>query len=244
MVGRRFTTTQWSRVQRAKDGEDTEARQALEEFCQTYWHPLYAFVRLQGYDPEAAQDLTQAFFAELLEKNFLKSVDPSAGRLRSFLLASLKHFLSHERDRSRALKRGGGVETVSLDVQMAEERLGSASVDRLTPEEIFERHWALTVLDRTLERLQQTAAESGTAHQFERLKPYLTGETSRAPYREVAEGLGMTEVAVRGAVHRLRRRFGEMLRAEIVETLADPSEADDEIRHLLAVVRPWQAGRS
>ncbi len=243
-MGAKFTTTQWSRVQTARDGNDSEARRALNELCQSYWHPLYAFIRRQGHDPDGAGDLTQAFFAELLEKDLLRLVDPSAGRFRSFLLASLKHFLSHERDRARALKRGGGVQTVSLDARAAEDRLDSRAVDRLTPEEIYERQWALTALDRSLDRLHRAAVESGTAEQFERLKPYLTGEASRAPYREVAAELGMTEGAVRGAVHRLRRRFGETLRAEIAETVADPADVDDEIRHLLTVIRPWQGGRS
>jgi len=239
-VGGGFTTTQWSRVQRAKGGADTEARQALEELCQIYWHPLYAFIRRQGYDPATAQDLTQAYFTELLAKDFLGAVDPSAGRFRSFLLASLKNFLSHERDRDRALKRGGGTRSISLDTETAEMGLGDGAEDQLTPEQTFERRWALTVLERSLERLRNAAVGSGVEDNFERLKPYLTGEDMRAPYGDVASELGMTEGAVKTAIYRLRKSFGGMLRAEIAETVADPVDIDDEIRHLLAVVQPLQ----
>ncbi len=239
-MGDEFTTTQWSRVQRAKGGEDTEARRALEELCQTYWQPLYAFVRRQGHDTESAQDLTQAYFTELLAKDFLQVVDPSAGRFRSFLLASLKHFLSHARDRERALKRGGSSRTVTLDTKTAEFHLGDGATNQLTPEQVFERQWALTVLERSLERLRQAALSSGDEDSFERLRPYLTGDESRTPYREVASELGMTEGAVKTAVYRLRKSFGGMLRTEIAETVADPADVDDEIRHLLAVIQPWR----
>jgi RNA polymerase sigma-70 factor (ECF subfamily) len=224
-------------VRSARDGSDSEARRALEDLCQTYWTPLYVFVRRQGYDAEAASDLTQAYFTELLEKDFLSAVEPTAGRFRSFLLASLKHFLSHQRDRERALKRGGGVSTLSLDADSAEARFGEQVCDDLTPEQVFERQWALTMLERALERLRQEANEAGSAAQFERLKGYLTGQAGRAPYSEVAADLGMSEGAVRTAVHRLRKRFGAMLRAEITDTVADPDEADDEIRHLLSVIQ-------
>ncbi len=231
-----FTTTQWSRVQQAREGSDTEARRALEELCQTYWHPLYAFVRRQGYSPDEAQDLTQAYFTELLEKDVLQVVDPSAGRFRSFLLASLKNFLSHERDRERALKRGGGALTFSLEADTAEAVIDDPATDQLTPEQAYERQWALTVLERSLARLHRTADESGATDQFARLKPYLTGGDATVPYREVASQLGMTEGAVKTAVYRLRKSFGGMLRAEIAETVADPAHVDDEIRHLLTVV--------
>ncbi len=235
-----FSTTQWSQVLGARDGCDSEADHALESLCRTYWYPLYAFVRRQGHDQEAARDLTQAYFAELLEKDFLKEVEPELGRFRSFLLVSLKHFLSHERDRAQALKRGGGARIFSLDAEGAEERLSGEAVDQLTPEQIFERQWALTVLERALERLRQEACESGSENQFEKLKSYLTGDAARAPYREVAADLSLSEGAVRAAVLRLRKRFGKSLRAEIAETVADPAEVDDEIRHLLTVIRPWQ----
>lgn len=242
-MGGEFSTTQWSRVLAARDGRDTEARQALEKLFQAYWQPLFAFVRSQGHDPDDASDLTQAYCATLLEKDFLKSVQPSAGRFRSFLLASLKHFLSHERDKERALKRGGDARFVSLDGQATEGRLGAELADSLTPEQVFERQWALTVLERALERLRAASAQAGTEIQFDRLKSYLTGENTRVPYRDVAAELGMKEGAVRTAIHRLRKRFGAMLRAEIGDTVADPAEADDEIRHLLSVIQPWEGER-
>jgi RNA polymerase sigma-70 factor (ECF subfamily) len=227
-------------VRKARDASDSEAHRALEELCQTYWQPRYAFVRRQGYDRDAACDLTQAYFAELLDKDFLKAVHSSAGRFRSFLLASLKHFLSHQRDRERALKRGGGAHKISLDSAGAEERLGSELADRLTPEEIFEHHWALTVLERAMERLRRDEARAGREQHFETFQDYLTGGAAAVPYREVALDLGMSEAAVRKAVVRLRKRFGRVLRAEILHTVADPDEADDEIRHLLTVIQPWQ----
>jgi len=235
-VIQRFQTTRWSHVLAARDGADTRARRALEELCQTYWYPLFAFVRRWGYRPEEAEDLTQAYFSELLEKKFLRSVDRSAGRFRSFLLVSLKHFLSHERDRAHALKRGGGVKPISLDSSTHEVRYGEIASHELTPEQVFDRHWALTVLDRAIDRLRQCAEETGTVHKFEILKPYLTGEAGNPPYAEIAAELEMTEVGARSALHRLRRRFAKMLHAVIVDTVADPAEADDEIRYLLSVL--------
>jgi len=239
-VGELFPTTHWSRVLKARDGSDSEARGALETLCQTYWHPLYVFVRRQGHDSDDARDLVQAYFAELLEKGFLKSVEPGLGRFRSFLLASLKHFLSHERDRMRALKRGGETQTISLDAAATAGLEAQIASHHLSPEELFERQWALTVLERALARLRQAARESHAEAQFEILKPYLTGEAGRTPYSDVAEPLGMSEGSVRAAVLRLRKRFGKALRAEISETVSDPSEVDDEIRRLLLVIRPFQ----
>lgn len=230
----RFPTTQWNRVLEARDGSDTDAREALETLCQTYWHPLFVFVRRHGADPDAARDLVQAYFAELLEKGFLKDVTPERGRFRSFLLASMKHFLSHQRERAQALKRGGGAEMISLDETTRDLVAGPD----LTPEQIFERQWALTVLDHVLERLRADAHVSGTEAQFEALKPYLTGE-GRTSYQEVARRLGMTEGTVRAAVLRLRKRFGRELRSQIAETVVNPDDVDDEIRHMLTVIQPW-----
>jgi RNA polymerase sigma-70 factor (ECF subfamily) len=238
-----FATTSWSQVLAARDGTDTEARDALERLCETYWYPLYAYVRRRGHDPEAARDLTQGFFAELFENETLRQVEPSAGRFRSFLLACLKHFLSHERDRAKTLKRGGGTSPISLDAAAAEKRYDREPAVDLTPEEVFERRWALTVVERALGRLRQEADEKGHPQRFIRLAVYLTGETPRLPYREVASELAMSEGAVKVAVHRLRRRFGELLRAEVAETLADPAETDQEVRHLLLVIRPFKARR-
>jgi RNA polymerase sigma factor (sigma-70 family) len=243
-VSARFPTTQWSQVLAARDGDDSEARRALETLCQVYWFPLYAFVRRQGYAPDPARDLVQAYFVELLEKQVLKDVEPELGRFRSFLLASLKNFLSHDRERLRAQKRGGGARIVPLDPEETAS-LGpltlSGSGDHLTPEEVFERQWALTVLERALDQVRRYARESNTEAQFEALKPYLTGEAGRTPYRDVAGRLGTTEGAVKASVLRLRKRFGKALRAEIAETVADRSLVDDEIRRLLTVIRPWQS---
>jgi RNA polymerase sigma-70 factor (ECF subfamily) len=241
VVAVEFATTNWSQVLTARDGFGTDARRALAALCEAYWYPLYAYVRRQGHDADTARDLTQGFFAELLEKDSLQNVDPAAGRFRSYLLTSLQHFLSHERDKARALKRGGGTHTISLDTGAAEKRFKLEPTEALTPETVFERGWALTVLELTLERLRLEAVESGGGMQFERLKAYLTGEEPRIPYREVAEELAMTEGAVKMAVHRLRRRFGRLLRAEIAETVADPAEVDDEVRHMLMAISPLEA---
>ena len=232
-----MATTQWSRVLAARDGSDTEARAALEELCATYWEPLYAFVRFQGATPDEAADLTQGYFTDLLEKDFLSAVDPSKGRFRSFLLSSLKHFLSHERDRAGALKRGGGTQLESIDVEGAEQRLGLASHEEVSPEEAFEHRWAVSMLNRALKRLRQLSVESGTEMQFEGLKPYLTGEGQGVSYRGVAESLGMSEGAVRMAVSRLRKRLGQCLRTEVADTVAAPADIDDEVRHIIANVR-------
>lgn len=238
----KVATTQWSQVLAARDGSGTEARVALESLCQTYWQPLYAYVRHQGYGPEEARDLTQGFFADLLEKDSLEDVDPSKGRFRSFLLAALRHFLSHQRDRERALKRGGGTLTLSLDTEVAEERYLREPGTARSPEEVFERRWAMTVLGRALATLRHESNSENQLERFELLKMYLTGEEPRKPYREVGEKLGMSELAVRKAVHRLRRRFGQVLRDEISETVAGEAAIDDEVRHLLTVIGPWDPG--
>lgn len=236
-MGGRVATTQWSQVLAARDGSDTEARAALESLCQTYWQPLYAYIRHQGSDPDEARDLTQGFFAELLERDFLADVDPEKGRFRSFLLASLRHYLSHERDRARALKRGGGTTTLSLDVEVGEAGYALRPTEALTPVDVFERRWAMTVLDRAMQRLQTEAGADGNGSQFKELKQYLTSAEPQAPYREAGEALGISEGAVATAVHRLRQRYGQCLRAEIAETVVNPAEIGDELRHMLNVVR-------
>ena len=238
----KVATTQWSQVLAARDGSETETRRALESLCQTYWQPLYAYIRRQGYEPEEASDLTQAYFTEFLEKDFLADVDPEKGRFRSFLLTSLRHFLSHERIRSHALKRGGATLTLSLDTDVAEERYMQEPATGRSPEEVFERRWALTVLGKALASLRHESTTENQRQSFETLKPYLTGEEPRKPYQEVAEELGMTEVAVRKAAHRLRRRFGQVLRDEIAETVAGEDAIDDEVRHLLMIIGPWDPG--
>lgn len=233
-----WATTSWTQVLAARDAPSSESRQALEGLCQAYWYPLYAFVRRQGFDAEESRDLTQAYFAELLEKGYLEDFDPSLGRFRVFLRASVRNFLSKERGKARAWKRGGRADVVSFDADV-EGRYRLEPVDRLTPEEIYERRWALTLVERVLGRLHQESRQGGRAEEFEQLKGLLTGEQPRVPYREVAARLGTTEDAVKASVHRLRQRFGRMLREEIGATVANPREVDDEVRHLLGVIAPW-----
>lgn len=237
-MSKRFRTTRWSLVVAARDGSDTGSQHALAELCEAYWYPLYAFVRYQGYDQDDAADLTQAYFARVLEKNYLGDVQEDAGRFRSFLLASLKNFLAKERDKASALKRGGGVNTVSLDSASAESRYQNEPVDRLDPDAVFERRWAMTVLERVMDQLEAEFGNAGKAKRFEKLHGFLIGEEPHAPYRVVAQELQMKEGAVKEAVHRLRKRFGHLLREEIASTVADPDDVDDEVRHLLSVTGP------
>jgi RNA polymerase sigma-70 factor (ECF subfamily) len=230
----RFETTNWSLIVRARDGATTEARAALAGLCESYWPPVYAFIRGRGLSPSDAEDLTQAYFARFFEKDYLGDFRPEAGRFRTFLRASVAHFLANEWDRERAHKRGGGVPKVSLDAATAEERLRLEPVDRLTPEAIFERQWAATLLARALERLRQEHAAGGSADRFERLKPFLTGDGEVAA---LARELGLAPASVRVAVHRLRQRFGAVLRDEVAQTVADAGDVDDEIRWMLARLR-------
>jgi len=229
-----FVTTHWSVVLTAGRSDSTDARAALEKLCRTYWHPIYAFVRRRGYSAEDAQDLTQEFFARLLEKNWLGDVDPVKGRFRSFLLASLKHFLANEWDKARAQKRGGGQVLIPIDVKTAETSCGFEPADNVTAEKIFERRWALTLLEQVLQRLRDEYVQSGKWRLFEQLKPTLTEESRSVAYAEIATRLDMTEGAVKVAVHRLRQRYRELLRAEIADTVSSPEEVDEEIRALFA----------
>ena len=221
----------------ARDGSESQVRLALESLCEAYWFPLYAHVRRRGHAAEEARDLTQAFFADLLGRDFLWAIDQSKGRFRSFLLASLEHFLSHERDKQRALKHGGAARTFSLDADAAETRYRDEPADHLTPEVVFERRWGLTVLERTLERLR--AEFDDRPDRFEHFKGCLTG-ASPDRYQDIAVTLGMTETAVKAAIHRLRQRYGRLLRDEIAATVASPADVDEEMRYLLGVIRPWQ----
>ena len=232
----RFQTTNWSLVLAARGEHSPAAREALASLCESYWYPLYACVRAAGYDADTARDLTQGFFAELLGSDFLEGLSPEAGRFRSFLLASLKHFLSHERDRQRALKRGGGVRHLSLDTDDAEDRFAREPADHLTPDQVFERRWALTVLDHALERLRMEFGARGEHLRFDRLRGFITGQEPHASYRETAAELGLTEEAVKAAVHRLRRRLGTVLREQIAETVGSADAVDDEVRYLLRLV--------
>ena len=231
-----FRTTKWSLIVAAREGSPSESERALQDLCEAYWYPLYVFVRSQGLDPDSAMDATQGYFLRLLEKDYLQQVDPTAGRFRSFLILTMKHFLINEGERERAFKRGGGARLISLDAEEAEDRYRFEPTDRLTPEQVYERRWALTVLARSLEALRLEFAGEGKEKRFDLLKGYLTGEGPQMRYGEVAKELEMKEPAVRAAVRRMRQRFGERLRAEITETVSNLDEVDDEVRHLLQVL--------
>ena len=234
--GGRFTTTHWSLVLAAAGTEDAHGREALAKLCQVYWYPLYAFVRRQGHGPHDARDLTQEFFMRLLEKGYLGDVDRSKGKFRSFLLAALKHFLSKEWARAKTLKRGGGHTLVPLDTLSAEDRYRREPEDNATPERLFERRWALTLLDQVLTRLSEEYETTGKRAMFEQLQGCLTGDSDLLPYAELAARLGMTEGAVKVVVHRLRQRYRRVLREEIAQTVARPAEIDDEIRQLFSAL--------
>lgn len=233
-----FVTTRWSLVVAAGDSRHPGSRDALATLCEAYWPPVYSYVRSRGYDAEAARDLTQGFFTRLLEKGYLKEAREERGRFRSFLLTSVKHFLANEWDREQALKRGGGKTPLSLDVDTAEYRYRPQPADGETPEKIFEKRWALTVLDQTLDRLEDEMRRSGNVERFRRLRPFLTSEGGGAHYRQVAQQLEISEAAVKVAIHRLRRRFGELLREEVAQTVSDPDSVDGELRFLFAVMGP------
>jgi RNA polymerase sigma-70 factor (ECF subfamily) len=233
----RFATTRWSVVLAAGQRLQPDAGAALEALCRTYWYPLYAFVRRQGRQPAEAADLTQGFFATLLERDDLGGLSPDKGRFRSFLLASLKHYLINEADRQRAMKRGGGRRLLSLDFDDAESRYRLEPAHHETAESVFERQWALTLLDRVRGLLREEAAAGGELQRFEQLEPYLTGDSRAPSYTETAAQLNMTEAAVKMAVSRLRRRFHDWLRREIAETVGSPEKIDDEIRSLIAALQ-------
>ena len=235
--GNRFATTHWSMVVSAGRGHSSEAGRALAALCENYWFPLYAFVRRAGHSAEDARDLTQEFFVQLLAKNYLADADRHRGRFRSFLLGAMKHFLANERRRRGTRKRGGGQSTISLDFRSGEDRYRRIEpADNLTPERLYERRWALTLLDLVLDRLRDEFHAAGKSDRFDALKPLLAAGPAKAPYRDVAEALAMSEAAVKVAVHRLRRRYRKLLREEIARTLVGPEAVEDELRDLLAAV--------
>jgi RNA polymerase sigma factor (sigma-70 family) len=235
--GGRFATTRWSLVLAAgADASSTDARTALATLCETYWYPLYAFLRSRGYKAEDAQDLTQAFFARVLEKHAINRADPARGRFRSFLLASLKNFAANEHERVMAQRRGGGVSIVSLEIEGAEGRFEMEPPTDETPERIFDRRWALTLLARVMSRLEAETTEAGRRAQFDALSIYLTGDVPQRSYAETGAHLGMSEGAVKVAVHRLRRQFRNLVRDEIAQTVESPDEIEDELRHLWSAV--------
>lgn len=223
----------------AAGGSDPARRAvALEELCRTYWYPLYAYVRRRGNGPEDAQDLTQEFFARLLEKQWLDGIEKNGSRFRSFLLSALNGFLANEYDRATAAKRGGGRQVLSLDAEQAERRYLLEPATNETPARIFERRWALTVLDRALIRLKDETAAAGKARQFDHLNPFLSREPAPNEYASVATELGISSGALGVSVHRLRQRYRELVRAEIANTVADLAQVDAEMRDLFAALRP------
>jgi RNA polymerase sigma-70 factor (ECF subfamily) len=231
-----FVTTRWTVVLSAGRKSSPHSDRALGELCQTYWYPLYAYVRRQGKTKEDAEDLVQAFFARFLEKNYLEGLSAERGKFRAFLLASLKHFLANEWDKSQRQKRGGGAEHLSLDWQSADERFHLDPPDPSSPDKAFDREWALALLERVIVRLRDECAAEGKEELFEQARGYLmVGETA-IPYAEAARALGLDEGAVRVAVHRLRKRYRALLRDEIAHTLDDPARVAEELRSLQAAL--------
>jgi RNA polymerase sigma-70 factor (ECF subfamily) len=227
-----FATTHWTVVLAAAKRHTPQADRALEELCRNYWFPLYAYVRRRGHSKEDAEDLTQAFFARFLEKKFLAGLSAERGRFRAFLLASLKHFLANEWDKSQCQKRGGDAQHLSLDWQTADTKFQIASTAGPSPDKAFDREWALALLAKVIERLQKECGVEGRAKQFAELKIFLTAGKGALSHADAAKNLGMDETAVRVAVHRLRKRYRILLRGEISQTLADPADVNEEMRSL------------
>ena len=217
-------------------GDSRDADVALEELCRTYWYPLYAYVRRQGHSREDAEDLTQGFFARLLEKNYLEGVTSDKGKFRAFLLVAVKRFLANEWDYASRQKRGGGVTPLSLDWQDADTRYQINPADHLSPDKLYDRAWAVIMLERVITRLRDENGAEGKASLYEQLKPFLMMGKSEIPYAQAAAALKLTEGAVRVAVHRLRRRYRELLREEVAQTLADPAQADEEMQALFSAL--------
>jgi RNA polymerase sigma factor (sigma-70 family) len=209
-----------------------QADHALEELCRTYWYPLYAYVRRQGHSKEDAEDLTQSFFARFLERNYLEGLSSEKGRFRAFLLAALKHYLANEWDKSQRQKRGGGVAPLSLDWRDADTRYQIAPADQLSPDKLYDRAWATTLLEQVITRLREECVAEGKGKVFEQLKPFLTMGKSDIAYAQAAASLGLNEGAARVAVHRLRKRYRELLREEIAQTLTEPADIEEELRAL------------
>ena len=231
-----FGRTHWSVVVAARGDDSPDARAALEKLCRNYWLPIYAFVRRQGHSPHDAQDLTQEFFARLLGQNFLSAVDRSKGKFRSFLLGALKHFLANEWDRAGAQKRGGGKTFIPIDAASAETTCWIEPADHSSADKIFERRWALALLDQVLDSLRSEYAAAGKAALYDALKPALVGPRETQPYADLAAQLALTEGAVKVAVHRLRERYRERLKQTVAQTVDAPSEVDSELRHLFRVL--------
>jgi len=232
-----FVTTHWSIVLEAGQTGSSEASEAMAQLCRTYWYPLYAYVRRKGYGVDDAQDLTQEFFARLLARNYLSVADRNKGKFRSFLLGSLEHFLAREWTKAHAQKRGGGQSIHSLDEADAENRYLLEPAHELTAEKIFDRRWATAVLDQAMARLREECIANNKGDLFARVETLLSGEKGEAGYADIATALEMSEGAIKVAVHRLRQRYGELVRAEIAQTVATPEQADEELQYLFAVLR-------
>jgi RNA polymerase sigma-70 factor (ECF subfamily) len=231
-----FATTPWSVVLAARQGSPVDAAAALENLCRLYWYPLYAFLRREGRSPHDAQDLTQEFFARLLQGKFLENVAPHKGRFRSFLLASLKHFLSDEWDKARTLKRGGGQSLIPLDNLQPEDRYRLEPDTSVPAERLFERRWAVTLLAQALARLREENVAAGKTLEFDQLKVFLSAPTSDGAYDRIAVQLGLATETVAVKVYRLRKRYGELIRTEVAHTVADPADVEEELRHLFDAV--------
>jgi RNA polymerase sigma factor (sigma-70 family) len=231
-----FVTTHWSVVLKASRNDTVSSQAAIEKLCQTYWYPLYAYVRRRGHSIEDAQDSTQEFFARLLEGRWVEDADRNKGRFRTFLLTALNRFLANEWDRARAMKRGGGVIAVPLDTEVAESRYCADTKNALEADRLYDRQWAMTLLEHALSRLEAEHQRLGKSADFAIISPALTAERGDIPYGTMAAQLGLSETATRMAVHRLRKRFREVFREEIAQTVADPNEVEEEIRYLLAAL--------
>jgi RNA polymerase sigma factor (sigma-70 family) len=231
-----FVTTRWSVVLNAKNKAAPGSKESLESLCQTYWYPIYAFVRGMGHSPPDAQDLTQEFFVRLLTKDFLRLVTPDKGRFRTFLRMALKRFLANEWDRAHAQKRGGGATHLSFDTAVAEERLGREQSRVLAPDRMYDRSWALTLLDEATTRLENEYKIEGKTDWWHRLKPHLTAERGSIAYPEIAAALGLSEGAARVAVHRFRKRFRDVFRQTIADTVSAPEEVESELRLVLEIL--------
>jgi RNA polymerase sigma-70 factor (ECF subfamily) len=231
-----FHTTHWTLILEARDQNGTSAQEALASLCATYWYPLYAFIRRQGVSPHEAEDLTQEFFSQFLKRNGLASVRPAAGKFRSFLLACMRNFLSNERERAQAQRRGGRRVLLPLDTGDAETRYLLEPADNLTPEAIFEKHWAFAVLERTMKELRRKHGTDQGRQQFEELQGFLPGGNSSMSRAELAAKRGVSVGAIDVAIHRLRQQFGALLRDQVAQTVSSPTEVEDELRYLISVL--------
>ena len=232
-----FPATRWSVVLAARQNDRGRAAAALDELCRAYWFPIYVYVRRCGYPPADAEDLTQGYFAALIERNYFAQADSDKGKLRSFLLTTLKHFMADEWSKAGALKRGYGKTIISIDAAQAEERYGFEPADEASPDKLYEKRWALTVLDNVLNALRGDYARSGQGKLFDTLQPFIAWNSGNDAYRDVAATLGMKETAVRVAIFRLRRRYGDLLRAQIANTVASPDDIPAELDYLFSLLR-------